>query len=730
MAQNADLCIVDESWTVHVPSSCGEPLRSAAADLIRFFKAERRIDVGLSSSPGGERSRKTISIHTIGAQTPQRPAELTAPESFLLEVNHDFINVTGIDDRGAMYGALYLEDAVRFGGTKGLRPSRVSKAPRFRIRAGFDSLMRYGEEEMAFLARTTVNTFFLHGEPYIEQLTPSDRLPHDGDAIVWRQEKIDEFNRIFKRAKKWGMDCYTYARGTRSIPQFSGKDEVEMRPFVPDLAKEIFRQHPDVRGSNSGILAFGPAGGMYSNRRMDHKRDVPMCFSSDTTREFLRETCRNLFTHLPDLDGLVVLTTDGTLWCDDTCPRCRGRSLMRRWAEYVNLLLDAARTVKPSASIIFYGWGLPTARDQRNLFLSLLHKDVIYMGDPLEGAEHVIDGELFVKVRDTDSSIAVEAVGDIYLADVDKARRTGHRVINLQTFCRNNDFSYVPYVPAPYAHIHQITETQKLGLDGWLSLDGTGLNPAVTCEIGARWGSWEKPEDLPGILEMIASRDYGVVAAAAVLAAWRTISDAVVKSPAGAYHLGPFLGRVAKYPLILHDNLRLYMSEITDMWCSVDYTHFDLAYIRKVLRLYARCRDAFARGLQEFEGALALTETARDRANLQREYRVARACLNQLKSSVNFLRYVFLLRVEPGAWEEQSAIISEEIECARELLQILEESGDPQFGFNPFWGRTFVAEDVQRKIEIMERDLERNKTRAQSNQVLDPRNLPGTQITM
>jgi hypothetical protein len=722
---------IDGSWTIAADVTADRVIATAAQDLAAFClsRCGLRLPIVEPSVTGAPDKRIRLQV----AADPEAQG-LNQPESFVLVIGGGGVDVIGMDLRGLLYGVFHLEDLIDVDGVEGLETGTVRRQPVLPIRIGEDSQLRFRDEDLRFLAQSGVNCLYYYLEPWMEQLTPSDLLPHDRENIFWNQNKIDSINDIFERAQNWALDCYLYVRGLKPISGFSGGAATSMRPFIPDVGKELFARHPEVRGSHSGLYSFldygdpfcedsyrtpeslkDPfefegynLGGLYSNRYHDHKRDVPYCFSSGVYRRFLEETCKNLFRHIPLLKGLIVVPADMTLWCDDTCSSCRGKSLSSRWAEYIRLLHSAARSERPDAQIVVYVWAWKHSRRFRDEVFNTLPQDVVQLLISIEGADHMIEGKNYRRIVNADASIAVTALGVMFKGDVATAKSNGQRCITLEAFCRNNDFSYVPYVPAPYRIIEKIRDIQDLGLSGWMSLDGGGLNPGTTMEV-VKWGIWEPADRLEGAVQRMAARDYGDAAAPAVLRAWRIFSEAVKRMPTGAYYIGPMLGRAPRYPIVVSPDALTYFKQVCDYPYERPsaWVHGRQEVLQETIHYFKVVEAEFTRGIEELISALGNLAEESQRTRLGQEILVSKACRIQLRSEANILDFVLQLRVEPASLVRQLDIIRRELENCREFLVILQEADTRELGigFNPFWGRMFTVEDIERKIRIMEQQL-------------------------
>jgi hypothetical protein len=703
-------CRVEAGWSIHITNSGGPVVETAAGDLRSFLKHKLGIDIPVQKDEDLHLGKCTIAIaaaHTPGLCS----CEVSDEQSYCLEIEPEQILVVGGDAPGCLYGVYHLEELFRFAGGDPLSVDRVVKKPLFPLRIGIPSTLDFSDSSLSFLSHLTVNAIYNHYEPYMEQLTPSSLLPQDGVNIVWNQKRIDETNDIFERAQRFGIDGYLYVRGLRPLGISASEVGREMKPFMPDLRDELFAKHPDLKGSNLGVSMFPEGGGFFTNRDPHRRRDIVPCFSSPLYRQFLRETCGNLFVHMPLLKGLVILTTDGTVWCDDSCPACRGTSLVDRWVEYIRLLYDSARSVRKDARFVLYIWGWPWDRRQRDKIINSLPRDIIMLGTYTEGARHSIRGKYYTTIMNLDSSVANSTPGEVFLGDLRAARRHGNPFISLQGFCHNNDFYFIPCTPAPFSYVEQLAHLQRHRVSGWMSLDGSGLNPCVNTDL-ARWGAWEPAATLGELLRKITINRCGEAAASLVMQAFERLSAAVHDIPTGHYYLGPYLSRSVKYPFPVTKSVTEFIAETSDFGHGTPYFYATVQpkFITKTRGYFSLAQAGFTEGAKLLKKALKKATDERQSSNVLELLQLAEACQIHLESTVNLLDLFYLLRTEPGNVKCQVAILRRELSSSTRYEKLLKEASNPFIGFSPYWGRVYWPEDITKKNDFLRKEIARHRS--------------------
>jgi len=574
--------------------------------------------------------------------------------------------------------------------------------PVFRYRFGSSPTLKFTDEELCFLSHAGVNCLQIWHIPYMEKLTPSDMFPWNGEFIKEDKATVGFLNDIFDRAQKYGMDCYLFVRGTKPFTAYWDA----MKHELIDPAAEIFEKFPDVKGSNMGMdsFPFWPRG-FY---------DRPPCFSSKNYQRFLKETCQNLFREIPNLKGIILEPMDGTLWCDDSCDACRGTSIVSRMVKYIKLLNDAAKSVRKDAKLVLYHWGFPHEdRSERDKLISEVPSDVLILNAWTDMIKQVIDGE-FLHYGDHYDNTIVPIPGEVYLADCETCKRTGHEFSTLITAGSNlNEFRGIPCLPVPYSYAKIFFEVNNLG--GISLFDHTGPLPTAVLNIGAeayKWASWEPEPVVHEIFEKIAERDFGSKAAPKVVEAWRQLDVAIQKQPVGSYYLDEAIGEAWNIQLYPAENVKkfIYVQKIRGReWRYRLFEKLlDLGqpYLQKIIKYFGLTVDELAKGVDLLHGAAALTTTDKQRAVIQEEITMAEAALCKVRSKVNFLNFLNAL-IDNRPWLRQTMIelMKKERENSKQLKALLEK--DERIGYDGWAGRMITPESLGKKILVMELELQR-----------------------
>ena len=183
----------------------------------------------------------------------------------------------------------------------------------------------------------------------LRDLAPSDVFEEFGDGHGIRLENL---RRQIEKAAGYGIKIYLYLNEPR---------------FMPGA---FFEEYPEARGMESP----------------DYPGNYGMCTSAETVRHWLFESAKFLFSELPDLGGIVLISAseDRTNCCSHLnalsagrCPRCDERSVAEVLADSANIFADAADAVGSDVNIIqwVWGWDFAMPRDEvKHAISSLSHR--------------------------------------------------------------------------------------------------------------------------------------------------------------------------------------------------------------------------------------------------------------------------------------------------------------------------------------------------------------------
>ena len=703
LKSDKELVVIDESWSITIPAECSIIVKTGAEDLQSYLKREKGLDLEIKRIGKVEEQEKVILVVKKGELGVAYP-ETREPESYGLEVDENRIVICGFDDRGAIYGIYYLEDLMSFRDDVKVEKVKLIKKPLFRWRFATDFTLKFPDENLSFLSHVGVNCLYIHIFPFMEQLVPSDILPEDGVNIVRKEEDLEKVKDICRRAEKYGLDCYIYVRDTFPLtPKIAGPDKkLFMRPFPGYLENEIFNKFPEIRGSAANIepKSKGWDGGEYLRSygsRQHYGSDLEcFCFSSPLYKSFIKETCKNLFREIPNLKGTILELWDGMLWCDDSCPRCKDKSLISRWAEFTKIIDESAKSVREDAETVVYPWGMTWNKAKRKEYISKIPRDTIVWCSPTDGAKQYVDGEYIHDFYWFDWSISVSEPGESYLTYLEAAKDTGKKpVVHL---------AVGPYPPVPFINSKQFEYGKKHGLEGYYAADAKSLCRSITAEI-VKWSTWEDQKTVEEeILPLIAKVDYGEAAAPLVIEGWKKIGEAHEKIPEGDYFFYWMEMAVPKSPLPLVDNLADFV-DLMNPWGIIPSRKLsDVGYLQNLMRCYIKSEKIALKALDLFKRASKKAVSEKQRTNLEKALVDAEYFHAVALSKRNMMNYLLLIQTEPWSNNKKAKIIQDEIKNVIVLKKCIEK--EPLLGYNCWWGWNIQPEALRKKESDLKLALE------------------------
>ena len=198
--------LVEEGWSILIPSGCSPVLRTAAQDLQDYLLTSMNVSVLLRPvddlSPDAGSGERCIVLGTQQA-LPGVGAGLTMPRSYRLLCVPERIVVCGRDERGAAQGSYYLEDLMNRREAPLVSRQDVVREPLFSPRMvhsgwGLDAFPDAHLNAMAHAGLDAILVFVGNGRdatPFI------DRTP----------KGYQDFNHLIDRAERYGLDVYAYS---------------------------------------------------------------------------------------------------------------------------------------------------------------------------------------------------------------------------------------------------------------------------------------------------------------------------------------------------------------------------------------------------------------------------------------------------------------------------------------------------------------------------------------
>ncbi len=707
-----DEVAIDETWALEIASP--SPQAEAAADDLReFFSAAMGIDL-----QGGGEGRIVLRVDSGLDESPEAHAIDAAP---------DRIEIIGASPAALIHGVVFAEDLMRQRRAPFLPLGRRQRRPLFRLRIHRSPVSPFYVEELtgfrgapyppaskarpprypgwehedagpdAFyhdnilrrLAHHGMNGIWIRGA--LCRISKSSAFPEFGDVA---DQFAAQLRRLCERAERFGIRVFLYFNEPLGLP----------------ADDPIWAKYPDCRGSYASY----------------HDRYC-MCTSNERVQQFLREAMAWLFSRVPQLGGVILIsasefpthcyshvpTRPGSRPVQELveqgimCPRCAQRSAQEVVAEVVTLIRDGVKSANPDADVIAWNWSWSMYEpDPQEGILRLLPEDVIVMGDFERGIKTQALG---FQYDHDEYSLKIIGPSDRFNSMAHWEQARGREVFAKIQIGTTHEDGNVPYLPVLDRLAAKYLALKNRGVAGIMCCWNFGNMPSLATELAGIMSWSDAPETTDEALRALAARNFGPAAVDAAMRAWRIISEAMEDFPSSipVMYYGP-VNRSFAFRLSLERQDKPFpRSWLLDL----DEEGDDLQSCTKpfgpehVVRCFRAVAGGFERGAQAMLAAADRLEGA-DAAELRREANVAMCCALQMRSAANIIEFIMLRNrwlEAPDGPEKQALqdrmvqVLHSERAICLEALQLVD--GDPRLGFHgEAYGYLFNRPLIERKL--------------------------------
>lgn len=424
---------------------------------------------------------------------------LSKDGEYKVDVSKDRIRLIGKDERAAAQAGYLLEDMISLEEAPYLDEGITGRVPVFRCRMVHSGIAEdnFPDEHLNAIAHSGINSILL----YVCGINRTDL--HELD-----------FNDLISRAAKYGIDVYAYSHmRSRLHPDDEGAAE-----FYDGLYGELFRQCPGIKG---------------------------VIFVGEST-EFPSKDPRTsgmswLDNRGPDGKRLINKPNPGWFTCSD-------------YPQWMNLVKDTIRKVKPDADIVFWTYNLGGCPEKDRVeLINNFPSDITLECSRLEKGQ--VDMRQDVRVNTADYTISFPEEGSVFTSEAIAAAKRGMPVYTMTNAGGLTwDIGVVPYIPAPYLWAKRYEAMKRCnkeyGLCGSMDSHHYGFYPSIISELAKEYLDSENP-DGEKIIENLIVRDWGKENKETVKNAYKIFSDAVYEhitsniDQYGPLRIGP------TYPLVL-----------------------------------------------------------------------------------------------------------------------------------------------------------------------------------
>ncbi len=447
----------------------------------------------------------------------------------------------------------------------------------------------------------------------LRDLAPSRIFPQFGEG---HEERVANLRKQVEKARAYGIKLFLYLNEPRFV------------------AEEFFANHPDSRGAK----AFQD--GYYG-----------MCTSEQRVRDWLRESIAFVFSQVPNLGGVVLITAseNKTNCCSHvlanhageqqiitfggkecSCPRCMQRKPEDVLADVANVFGDALDSIGSKAEVIqwLWGWDLVLGADAVKGAISSLSGKVTVMVDWARQTSFNLFGKEATVIEYT---LAYPLPSDWAMGILHAAKSQGRRVLAKCPLVSTVEMNALPYLPV-------LTNVEKLLLairenrvDGLLGCWIFGAYPGRNMEMLAYLGDASPAESL-------AAKYYGIARHEA-MRAWDCFSSGMGYFPtivSVLYHSALNSGPGTEFSLTPADwpfGMVALPTERIEEICQP--LGADV-----VIRGFRECAKLFAEGLVYLESAVRGSDVEEFRQDNLRDYAISKACMLHMLTAANHAEFI------------------------------------------------------------------------------------------
>ncbi len=526
----------------------------------------------------------------------------------------------------------------------------------------------YPKGYLAQLAGVGVNGVWLQG--VLSKLAPFEWQPELSENY---EKRLANLRRLTARAAARGIGVYLYLNEPRALP----------------LA--FFETRPELKGVTEG----------------DH---ATLCTSHPAVQKYLTKAVQSICTAVPDLAGIFTITASENLtncWSHGggaRCPRCQKRSPAEVIAEVNTLFQRGIEAAGTKTQLLAWDWGW--GDDWAEATIAKLPAEATLVsvsewGTPIRrGGIETTVGEY---------SISVVGPGARAQKRWSAAHARGLRTVAKVQAGNTWELSAVPYIPALENVARHAVNLRKASIDGLMLGWTLGGYPSPNLELFCRMAQASPDDSLnaDGLMLAVAQQRFGLLAAEAVVRAWKSMSAAFSEFPfagelvyTAPLQSGPSNLLWAK-PTGYRATMVGFPYDDLDSWRAVYPAEVYVSQFEKVADGFERATGDFAQSFQDLAPKLPAVQ----RRAIRDELNVAQAAAVHFRSVANQGRFYVLRKKLAGIKassdkeaivQEMYAILRDEIRLAQRLQAI--QKADSRIGFEASNQYYYVGMDLAEKI--------------------------------
>lgn len=364
-----------------------------------------------------------------------------------IDIKENEIIINAGHDFGVLRGIYFLEDLAESAGTFTFKKKSYKRKTKVKTRFLYsfcglyadvldkDTEISFPQELLKEYAKRGINGVWIQGVLY--KLAP---YPFDEKQCVGWEKRLENLDKLTKRAARYGIKVYMYINEPRCLP----------------LA--YFEKHPELKGSK-----LRPNGD-----------NACLCTSHPDTHKYLKDALQTVCKRVPELGGFFNITqTENRVLCyssgatlgpgAEPCPVCFEKAPSEVISGVIKTMADAICEINPKMKYFYFAWSLSQTlgQDEANKVIELLPKNVIVLqvsetqmpvNIPADGANDIVD-----------YSIAIVGPGEVAKNQWRKAKECGLETAAKVQISNSWECSSAPFIPV-YDNI--IEHMQNLSDEG------------------------------------------------------------------------------------------------------------------------------------------------------------------------------------------------------------------------------------------------------------------------
>ena len=622
---------------------------------------------------------------------------VTKPDSAVIRAN----NTDGL--RRAVYA---LEDQICAAAGKALMPCSVRKKPfvKHRISRCFfgptyrppyfiDELTNdidyYPEEYLNKLAHEGVNGLWL--TVYLRDYPTSVMPGHGKDA----EKRYAKLQKVVEKCLAYGIRIYLFM----SEPKLWGTEYFT-------LPESDAAEHPELVGFKIRNWGF-------------------FCTSTETGKQYFRDTVGALFSHVPALGGIINIMYGEDNGCcvssnqiyagtpeNQDCPLCSKRRTEDVYAELASVISDTMHKYNPDAEYIgwFYAPGQRDGSEQGERLRSIAEafpEDCTFMLNFESGGKV----EQLGKRRTVqDYSLAFVGPSETFRSTTERKGKTGAK---LQVGCSHEDAA-VPFIPVPENIYDKYRFMSEHNVTAAMQCWYFGNYPGLMNRAAGAMSFLPIRENGLEFLEELARPEWRKDAPE-VAKAWHEFSMAYRQFPGNiAFEWYGPLHNCIVWPLHLFPvNEPIAPSWILKQFPEVsgDRIGETLGFghtLKEALTLCQKMNELWQQGMDRLKKLLPFYQNNPPRLA---DISLAGAVGLQMKSCCNLLEFYFLREemfyTKQNHLARMTEIVRAEIANTQEMLELCRK--DQRLGYHSeAEGYLFFPEKLEKRIELLNELLEKD----------------------